>query len=82
MENAREWLEMLSLHSASAPEVSSYPNGEIGFDWHTDKGALSILLDERNIYFYSKTRNGKRRKGFEVWTKTIPQEILDKLGAL
>jgi hypothetical protein len=82
MLNAQELLRDLSFHYSDIPEVEGYPDGEICFDWSTDKGTLSVLVDEKNVYWYAKSRNGKRRKGSDSWDSTVPREILNLLGNL
>lgn len=82
MLNAQEFLEKLSVHFSTAPEVDIVPDGDLTLEWETSKGSLTVLMDERQIYFYSKSMNGKRRKGAEPWDATIPREVLDILGNL
>ncbi len=79
-ENAELFYKLISLHTTVEPDVAGYPNGEIGFDWESEKGTISVLIDEKKIYFYALSKSGKRRKGSEVWGKAVPVEILKYLG--
>lgn len=74
--NAELFYKLIALHTSAEPDTSGFPNGEIGFDWESKKGTLSVLIDEKKIYFYAESANGKRRKGSEVWSNTVPIEIL------
>ena len=80
--NAQDFLEKLSVHCPNSPEINSMPDGDVTFDWETDKGNLSVLIDERTVYFYAKSKNGKRRKGADTWERTIPREVLNLLSTL
>lgn len=81
-ENAESFYKQISIHTSAEPETSGYPNGEIGFDWETDHGSLSILIDEKNIYFYHQSKNGRRRKGFDSWSGAVPLEVLQHLNSV
>ncbi len=80
--NAKDFLKIFSEQFKHLPEVSAFPNGEIGFEWDTLKGNLIILVDQHSIYFAYKTRRNSRVKGNSPWDSTIPSEVKDAIHFL
>lgn len=80
--NALDFLKAIFLHTELEPEVSSFPDGELVFDWETKLGKISVMIDDKSIFYFSKTRNDRRRKGSDAWSGTIPNEILEIIANL
>lgn len=80
--NAQQFLENIGLHTSESPDVTGFPNGEIGLEWFSDAGSLKVLIDDRNSYWFYESKHGRRRKGAEPWEATIPREVLDALHKL
>lgn len=80
--NAQDVIAAFSVHYNEPPEVASFPDGDVCFDWETKNGALSILIDTKEIYWDFKSQTGKRRNGNDTWNGTLPREVLQYLNVL
>jgi len=74
--NGQDFLRNIARHYSDNPEVSVFPDGELCFEWKTEKGSIDVLVDEKDIYWVQKSRNDKRRKGSDSAGTAIPRDLL------
>lgn len=81
-ERARRFLTALPI-SASRPEISIDPDGEIAFDWTVDGNMLSVSLSASGQISFAADIEGKISSGAAFFGAALPKEIslvLDYFG--
>lgn len=81
-ERAARFLTVLPL-SASLPEISMDPDGEIAFDWVVDDNMLSVSIGASGQLSFAADIEGKISSGAAFFGAVLPDElssVLDNFG--
>lgn len=79
---AYKFIELIPS-SLPMPQVIAEPSGEIGLEWHKDRGlSFAISFSGKNMISYAGIFGSNKTHGTEYFGDTIPSIIIENLRRL